>query len=31
VRGVMGVIPADNSGGIDDRWAVFALKTTVDF
>lgn len=31
VRGVMGVLPADNPDGIADRWAVFALKTTVDF
>lgn len=31
IRGVMGVNPADNPGGVADRWAVFALKTTVDF
>lgn len=31
VRGVMGISPADNPGGISDKWAVFALKTTVDF
>jgi hypothetical protein len=31
VRGVMGISPADNPDGISDQWAVFALKTTVDF
>ncbi len=31
VRGVMGVLAADNPNGIDDRWGVLALKTTVDF
>lgn len=31
VHGVMGVIPADNPDGVADRWAVFALKSTVDF
>jgi hypothetical protein len=31
VRGVMGVIPADNPDGVADHWAVFALKSTMDF
>ncbi|MBA3700965.1 MAG: hypothetical protein H0W78_19115 [Planctomycetes bacterium] len=31
VRGTRGINPEDNPDGIDDRWGVVALKTTVDF
>lgn len=31
VRGTMGINANDNPQGVDDRWAVVALKTTVDF
>lgn len=31
VRGTLGINPSDNPDGIDDRWGVVALKTTVDF
>jgi len=31
VRGTMGINANDNPDGIDDRWGVIALKTTVDF
>jgi hypothetical protein len=31
VRGTLGITAADNPQGVDDRWGVLALKTTVDF
>ncbi len=31
VRGTMGINANDNPQGVDDRWGVVALKTTVDF
>jgi hypothetical protein len=31
VRGTLGINAVDNPAGIDDRWGVLALKTTVDF
>lgn len=31
VHGTQGIEDSDNPDGIDDRWAVVALKTTVDF
>lgn len=31
VRGTLGITAGDNPQGIDDRWGVLALKTTVDF